>query len=75
MQLKIMTMTIGRSVNDRVGRSQLVSQVAKSPLGHTTEPSEMKARFHFAGEGVWERRSCDHTSPTEKRSGRIARVA
>lgn len=34
MQLKLMTMAIGRSVNDRVGRSQLVSQVDNSPLGH-----------------------------------------
>lgn len=36
MQLKLMTMAIGRSVNDRVGRSQLVSQVDNSPLGHHT---------------------------------------
>lgn len=34
MQLKLITMAIDRSVNDRVGRSQLVSQVDNSPLGH-----------------------------------------
>lgn len=39
-------------VNDSVERFQPVSQVAKSPLGHTTEASEMNARIHFRADGV-----------------------
>jgi len=37
---------------DSTQRPQPVSQTAKSPLGHTTEASEMNACVHFRADGV-----------------------